>query len=135
MPGGYASVKKWRAKNLEKRREYAARYREKHPDKIRERQRRHYYRHRQEILDRRRSNPCRQLEYAVKKKELIAGRPKPELCEICELPGRVISFDHCHSSGKFRGWLCTQCNTVLGMSGDSPDTLRKLADYLERHRD
>jgi len=41
-------------------------------------------------------------------------------------------WDHDHNSGRFRGWLCSGCNTTLGMVYDRPSTLRALAAYLER---
>lgn len=56
----------------------------------------------------------------------------PDACETCGKPGRVV-FDHCHVTGEFRGWLCNGCNTALGQAKDNPDTLRKLAAYLERN--
>lgn len=66
-----------------------------------------------------------------------AGRPKPEVCEVCggnhHRPG--IFFDHCHSTGIFRGWICDRCNKTLGMVKDSAELLRKLAEYLEVHDD
>lgn len=66
----------------------------------------------------------------------IAGRPRPMVCDICEQPNKrrddVIAFDHCHAHGHFRGWLCDRCNTSLGAAEDSPELLRKMADYLER---
>lgn len=66
----------------------------------------------------------------------IAGRPRPLVCDICQDPnsrrGDVIAFDHCHTHGHFRGWLCDRCNTTLGAVQDKPDLLRKMADYLER---
>ena len=46
-------------------------------------------------------------------KEKIAGRKKPEQCEICGAMGRIC-FDHDHATGKFRGWLCVRCNGALG---------------------
>jgi len=57
---------------------------------------------------------------------------RPKYCQICG-SGKKICFDHCHASLKFRGWLCNKCNTALGFAGDSPEILRKLADYLEAH--
>lgn len=51
------------------------------------------------------------------------------------------SLDHDHlccpygsSCGKcIRGILCSECNLLLGKVRDSSDTLRKLADYLDRN--
>ena len=53
------------------------------------------------------------------------------LCEIC---GKKPSdhIDHCHSTGFFRGLLCRQCNTALGMVADDPQVLRRAALYLEK---
>lgn len=39
--------------------------------------------------------------------------------------------DHCHDSGRVRGLLCSQCNTILGMSYDNKDILSNAITYLE----
>lgn len=44
---------------------------------------------------------------------------------------RVLVPDHCHSTGRFRAALCSGCNTSLGLVGESPAALRRLADLLE----
>jgi len=73
----------------------------------------------------------RKKSYTVRaRKNRSLGRPKA--CEVCGLPSKRICFDHCHKTGRFRGWLCTGCNTALGMAKDNPETLRKLANYLEK---
>lgn len=60
------------------------------------------------------------------------NHPRPGLCEVCGIPSdRVLHFDHCHVSGKFRGWLCYRCNSTLGMAQDSIPRLRALIAYLE----
>lgn len=48
---------------------------------------------------------------------------------------RRLAVDHCHSTGKVRALLCTNCNKSLGGFKDDPNLLRKAADYLEYHRD
>lgn len=40
--------------------------------------------------------------------------------------------DHDHVSGKVRGILCRNCNVGIGLLGDAPSTLRRLAIYLEK---
>lgn len=60
-----------------------------------------------------------------------AGRPKPENCELCGCAGRIC-FDHDHLTGLFRGWICSHCNSALGMVKDNPRLLEKMAAYLRR---
>lgn len=81
-------------------------------------------------------NPIRAAELSRSgkqtKQEPAAGRPRPDVCEVCEAPSsRTLHFDHCHATGKFRGWLCNGCNTTLGYVKDNPKTLMKLAKYLK----
>lgn len=57
-------------------------------------------------------------------------------CEVCGKPASenrdgVTVFDHNHETGEFRGMLCNDCNRSLGMMKDSPELLRKLANYVE----
>ena len=42
-----------------------------------------------------------------------------------------LHIDHCHKTGVVRGMLCGNCNFLLGHANDSPEILRKAADYLE----
>lgn len=60
-------------------------------------------------------------------------RPVPVGCEICgqNNTNRALHFDHCHTTGRFRGWLCHHCNTGLGAARDNPDILRRMIAYLE----
>lgn len=145
----YERVKAWRIANPEKVAEQARRYAQRHPEtnkKAKEKYR-SLNLERVRILDkeaaarRRRSDPEGQRrrskafgERLLAKREAIAGRPRPDACELCgELHGRVV-WDHCHATGSFRGWLCDRCNKVLGLVYDSPGLLRDLARYLEVFR-
>jgi len=40
--------------------------------------------------------------------------------------------DHNHKSGKVRGLLCTNCNTILGMANDNPYISIKAMRYLSK---
>ena len=55
-------------------------------------------------------------------------------CEVCGHASKeLLHIDHDHSTGKVRGLLCRPCNAALGLVRDSPERLRKLANYLEVH--
>ncbi len=61
-------------------------------------------------------------------------RPVPELCECCGRPSgaRAMALDHCHTTGRFRGWLCWLCNSAIGKLGDTSESVGRAVDYLKR---
>ncbi len=79
---------------------------------------------------------------------LALGEDPGKQCAICEASPddvrngswsngqeqrrRRLAIDHSHTGGQRRGFLCQSCNQALGMAGDSPELLRKMADYLEK---
>lgn len=56
------------------------------------------------------------------------------VCDICHRPPitKALAVDHCHTTGKIRGLLCSSCNTALGSMQDNTDRLRNAIAYLER---
>jgi hypothetical protein len=50
-------------------------------------------------------------------------------CEICGARERLVP-DHDHTTGKFRGTLCGQCNCGLGMLGDTRKSLMRAVEYI-----
>lgn len=64
-----------------------------------------------------------------KKRQLKKDQLGPR-CVICGSENNLV-WDHCHSRNVFRGTLCRECNTGLGMFKDSPFVLRIAAEYLD----
>jgi hypothetical protein len=148
--GKYRKVKAWRKENPGKVAEQRKRYAAKHPETHQKAAKKYKESHLEELrtsardfkrrrrisedpsVQKRRSDENRQKRHA--KLEVIAGRPRPELCELCGGKSRtqhsLICFDHCHKSGKFRGWLCDRCNKVLGLVEDSPGLLSAMCSYV-----
>lgn len=54
----------------------------------------------------------------------------PNECEGCG--ANKICVDHCHVTGKVRGFLCRNCNSILGFAKDKPELLEALAVYLRK---
>jgi hypothetical protein len=56
-------------------------------------------------------------------------------CAICKKPeicNRALAVDHCHSTKRVRGLLCTNCNMALGKFQDNIENVKKAAEYLTR---
>jgi ribosomal protein S27AE len=105
--------REWAARNPEKkkaaRNRCAARYRAKYPERIWASQKRSVY----GVTD-----------------AFLAT--KPERCPFCG-SSKKICVDHDHKTGLVRGWICGECNLILGHAKDNSELLRKLADYLDQN--
>jgi hypothetical protein len=98
------------------------RWRKANPEKLALQKAGWFQRNRAKIRARRAKSPYRWKRNPV---------PRPDRCEICGTVG-TPHFDHCHSTGNFRGWLCNPCNGAIAFTKDDPAILRALADYVER---
>jgi hypothetical protein len=135
----------WRDQNREKVREACRRYRERHREERNERarelhaknpeKRRASYRkwamsHKTEL---RYTTRFRRYKITREEIEKIATDQENK-CAVCHREfDRTPHVDHDHVSGKVRGLLCANCNLAIGSAGDSPDRLRAMAAYLDRH--
>jgi hypothetical protein len=63
----------------------------------------------------------------------IPTRPDTGICECCSNPPTApgMHLDHDHETGRFRGWLCSNCNTAIGKLGDTVDGVKRAILYLE----
>lgn len=79
----------------------------------------------------------KEAQRRLKGRERSAGRPMPDFCDNCDEPRppkKPLHYDHDHKTGQFRGWLCTRCNTGLGLLGDTIETVERALNYLKRAR-
>lgn len=87
--------------------------------------------YRKEQLKKRYNISLEQFEQMLKKQH--------NKCAICKSNkvncsiAKNMHVDHCHSTGKVRGLLCSTCNRGIGFLKDSPKLLKNAAKYLERH--
>lgn len=106
-----------------------------------------------------RSNYCRECYnlYQNELRKLKRSHPYPidHHCDICgksedELPASFGGMgkgnkgklqrttpwrlDHCHETGEFRGFLCSNCNQGIGKFKDDPEILLNAIAYLEGHK-
>jgi len=138
LEGNRARVEAWHKENPDAIRKHKQRYREKNRGKLREYNRRYIRDETGELTD---SYKAR-LQFKTAQwrdgQETMAGRPRPKVCDACGGPpdaNRPLHYDHCHSKGHFRGWICRECNLALGNVRDDANRLRKLIAYLKRTKD
>jgi hypothetical protein len=112
--------RKWTAANPARRRKIGNRWRAAHPEQAR-------------------AWRAKNLEHARtfdRKKRGVSEptRPRPAVCECCGGPPgkKGMYVDHCHVSGQFRGWLCTNCNSGIGLLGDDIQGATNALNYMKR---
>ena len=131
------------SKSTEAQRNYMREYYERNKENLKKRHRSYYENNKERILSREKElrDPeakwAYNLEYkfgiTVEQYKLMYEQQRG-LCLICEKPptGRFkkLAVDHCHSTGKIRGLLCSGCNRAIGYLKDDPQMLEKAAAYL-----
>jgi len=101
------------------------------------------YKNNQESENVRRYEARVKAEYGitVEQKDLIF-REQGEVCAVCKSPSvrrrvrgrdQTWPIDHDHKTGKVRGILCSPCNMVLGLVGDSEQVLLSMVDYIRKY--
>jgi hypothetical protein len=56
------------------------------------------------------------------------------VCAICgKKENKKLAIDHCHTTNKLRGLLCSKCNRGLGYFDDKIELLEKAIKYLKNN--
>jgi len=80
---------------------------------------------------------CRQCRTVAEKERSDSRKsapPKPDRCDCCHTE-KKLQVDHIHGSTTFRGWLCRNCNTGIGVLADDLKGVLQAAIYLENDTD
>lgn len=80
-----------------------------------------YHKHKDKTLEKRREK--RRLE--------VANRGT--VCPVCLKEVQKLVYDHNHTTGEFRDYICTSCNLALGHAYESVEILEGLIEYVKRH--
>ncbi len=135
-PERYHEIKKnYKKRNPEKHREWMKKWLEKNKDRYIKKMREYHQRpevkaHYKKYME----------QWHLTRREKLVGAPKPAICPVCgrspakgrRAKGRIC-VDHCHKTGKIRGWLCDDCNIALGRVDDRIDILKNLIKYLTKN--
>ena len=84
--------------------------------------------------------PCKNEIDALRRKlyGMVPGQYEQMLstqggvCAICHGVNKkgALAVDHCHTTGRVRGLLCRNCNTGIGLLGDSAESVSRAFVYL-----
>ena len=118
--------------NPQNKKESDVHYRERNREKLRLKSKEYYKNNKEKIKEYWANNQEIKRKYHGLP-EPTHPYPDPELCECCrggpKGAGR-LHLDHDHETGKFRGWLCSNCNLGLGLLGDSLGDIENAIEYL-----
>ena len=126
--------KEYRLKNKEHSLAYQKEYYKKNKKQIDETNKEYYEKNKGKTIEYQRKLALKTRYNLTLEKldEMLIGQNHK--CLICDksLMETRRCVDHNHKTGKIRGILCIECNSVLGMSHDNVDILKKAIDYLKR---
>lgn len=81
------------------------------------------------------------VDNSTKYNRKIKGIIAPDLnarkvgnCDICNKFANPLHMDHCHKTGYVRRWLCSVCNTRLGIL-ELIEWVATATEYLRFHTD
>ena len=123
----------WYSKHKELKTAQTKRFNKKHPEIKRARNKKYAACHREKFDRYRKSFILKKYGSNLNEYDRLKLEQK-NLCFICGRGpdvGKALCIDHDHTRNKVRKLLCSQCNSGLGFYQDSPELLRKAADYLE----
>lgn len=128
-------------KTVEERRAYRRQWAAKNPEKIRAYSRKHYRSNTPTEEQKARKSFTQKRRHLETKYGITPEQwdtmyaAQGGVCAVCKVPGRVgkhgkLAVDHCHTTGRIRGLLCTPCNVSIGILGETPEQWEVVWRYL-----
>ena len=118
------------------KKEYYKQYRELHKDQYKKYNHEYYLKNAEKLNLRAKvwgvnNRPKRLQIHKRNYKKYKRGNPEG-VCPVCLVYNHVLVYDHNHTTGEFRGWICNKCNLALGLVKDSTVILSGLITYVNR---
>jgi len=119
----YTPTKRWRLTHVEENKKSQANWRKNNMAYDKQRQRKHQLKSKYNLTE-------EQYQLLLKEQGYVC-----KLCGTDKVGGKwtVFHVDHCHTTGKIRGLLCTNCNRGLGMLGDTLQSIEKAYIYMKEN--
>lgn len=126
-----------------KLRAYSRAYRERNKERDKPREAaRHKHKYQNDLEYRKRKNEIAATSTFLKKYKIYPEsrdeifKKQGSCCGICGIkePQYYWQTDHCHTTGKVRGVLCTACNLLIGRIEAHPDRLQQIVNYIKKHK-
>jgi|GEM_PF-1636305 len=131
----------------EYRKKYYPKYYKENIKEIRKNNRKYYHLNKKEISRKNKEKYNNDPEFKIRikcvKYKITVDEYKKRLkkqnnkCAICKLPSNLFNkelfIDHCHLTGKFRGFLCGNCNLGIGYFKDRKKLMLSAIKYLENN--
>lgn len=125
-----AAIKEWRCRNAEHVKEYSARWQSENSERYKESKRQWNERNKEHNAAMQLSRRRREMGLTEKDLEDLFDR-QGGACAICNAPLTANThLDHCHLTGRVRGFLCSACNLGLGKFKDDVAALHQAILYI-----
>lgn len=122
----------WRKDNA-KYEEYQSLYYEQNKERINERNTNYYYANKDWLLPKMNANRFFKKFGITQEDAKTLLDSQGGVCAICHTDTPTEKgwcVDHCHTTGKIRGILCSKCNSGIGFLNDDPELCKRAIAYL-----
>jgi hypothetical protein len=132
----------WRSENKEHIEEITRDWRARNKPQIVERNKEYYEFNKERLLNWSRKHAFLKKYGLTLEQHAEMVKQQSGKCLICDTqPNPMLGnkkkglhVDHCHETGKIRGLLCHNCNCAIGLLNDDAGNVRRLLEYIEKHK-